>query len=238
MIKEIYIAICNRQRIDAEKRHAEKVERQNRWQSLTKQQKVKAIAREIVETVVFVVVMVIIIRFFVCEIRWIPSGSMRPTLIEGDRIIIERYSRFYKTPQRGDVMVFYPPFEQLKNTPGKVFSRLTGFICKDIAYIKRVIGLPGDNVEIEADSAGAYTVYVNGEPLTEPYIQSEYDYPECSEKVRCSFKIPEKQYLMLGDNRGNSQDGRYWGLLPEDRFIGKAVFLFWPLNRTKTLNRY
>ena len=65
--------------------------------------------KETVDTVVFVVVMVIIIRFFLGEIRWIPSGSMKPTFLEGDRIVVERFSRFYKTPERGEVMVFYPP---------------------------------------------------------------------------------------------------------------------------------
>ena len=68
--------------------------------------------KETIDTVVFVVVMIIIIKFFIGEIRWIPSGSMRPTIIEGDRIFVERYSRFYSTPKRGDVMVFYPPFEK------------------------------------------------------------------------------------------------------------------------------
>lgn len=199
-------------------------------------EKHKPAIKETVETVVFVIVMVIIIRFFVGEIRWIPSGSMRPTLIEGDRIFVERYSRFYSTPKRGDIMVFYPPFEQLKNTPGKVFARLTGFFCKDIAYIKRVVGMPGDKMEIKSDNNGKYTVYINDKPLEEPYIKSPYDYPPCTEAMMCGpAVIPPKHYLMLGDNRGNSQDGRYWGLLPEDRFIGKAVFLFWPFARIKTL---
>lgn len=196
----------------------------------------KPAIKETVETVVFVIVMVIIIRFFVGEIRWIPSGSMRPTLIEGDRIFVERFSRFYSTPRRGDIMVFYPPFEQLKNTPLRVFARLTGFFCKDIAYIKRVVGMPGDKFEIKADENGKYTVYINDKPLNEPYIKSPYDYPSCTEAMLCGpAVIPDKHYLMLGDNRGNSQDGRYWGLLPEDRFIGKAVFLFWPFTRVKTL---
>lgn len=199
-------------------------------------EKHRAGIKETVETVVFVIVMVIIIRFFVGEIRWIPSGSMRPTLIEGDRIFVERFSRFYKTPQRGDIMVFYPPFEQLKNTPLRVFARLTGFFCKDIAYIKRVVGMPGDKFEIKPDENGKYTVYINDKPLEEPYIKSPYDYPPCTEAMMCGpAVIPPKHYLMLGDNRGNSQDGRYWGLLPEDRFIGKAVFLFWPLTRIKSL---
>lgn len=198
--------------------------------------KFKAGFIDIVETVVFVLVMVIIIRFFVGEIRWIPSGSMKPTLLEGDRIVVERYSRFNSTPKRGDIMVFYPPFEELKNTPGKLFARLTGFFCKDIAYIKRVVGMPGDKYEIKADEYGKYTVYINDKPLNEPYIKSPYDYTPCTEAMFCGpAVIPTKHYLMLGDNRGNSQDGRYWGLLPEDRFIGRAVFLFWPFNRIKSL---
>jgi signal peptidase I len=196
--------------------------------------KLHPMLRETIETIVFVVVMVIIIRFFIGEIRWIPSGSMKPGLVEGDRIFVERISRFYRTPQRGDVMVFYPPFTELKNTPWKVFARLTGFFCKDIAYIKRVVGLPGETYEVKCDDDGACSVYINDIPLEEPYVKSIYDYTSCTEKMYCGpTQIPEGQYLMLGDNRGNSQDGRYWGLLEKDRFIGRAAFLFWPPNRMK-----
>ena len=197
--------------------------------------KINPIVRETIETIIFVVVMVIIIRFFIGEIRWIPSASMRPTLIEGDRIIVEMFSRFYSPPKRGDIIVFYPPFEKLKNTPWKVFSRLTGFFCKDVAYIKRVIATPGDIFEIKTDKEGKSIVYINGEPLHEPYIRSEYYDKPCTKDMLCGpVQIPEHQYLMMGDNRGNSYDSRWWGLLPEDRFIGRAVFLFWPLNRIKT----
>lgn len=202
-----------------------------------KYMKLNPILRETVETVVFVVVMVIIIRFFVGEIRWIPSASMRPTLIEGDRIVVERFSRFYKTPQRGDIMVFYPPFEKLPNTPWRVFSRLTGFFCKDIAYIKRVIAMPGDKFEIKTDKNGKSTVFINDEPLDEPYIQSQYYEKNCTEDMLCGpVVVPEHNYLMMGDNRGNSYDGRWWGFLHEDRFIGRAVVLFWPFNRVKLFN--
>ncbi len=235
MVVRIYKYLCDKIKCAAEKSREEKAQRKDEWNKLTRKEKNIAIIKEVVETIVFVIVMVIIIRFFIVEIRWIPSGSMRPTLVEGDRIAIERFSRFYSTPQRGDIMVFYPPFEKLPKTPVKVFERLTGFFCKDIAYIKRVIGMPGDNIEIKSDFGGKYTVYVNNKALEEPYVMSPYEYPLCEGKVTCRFEIPEKQYLMLGDNRGNSQDGRYWGLLPEDRFIGKAVFLFWPPKRTKPL---
>ena len=196
----------------------------------------KPAIKETVDTVVFVVVMVIIIRFFLGEIRWIPSGSMKPTLVEGDRIFVERVTRFYKTPERGDIMVFYPPSTELKNTPWKLFSRLTGFFCKDVAYIKRVIGLPGEKFEIKTDKNGMNIVYINDKPLTEPYVRSVYDYPVCSEAMQCGpFVIPEGEYFMMGDNRGNSQDSRYWGTLKRERFIGRAVTLFWPVGRIKKL---
>ena len=196
----------------------------------------KSIVRETIETAAFVIVAVIIIRFFLGEIRWIPSGSMHPTLLEGDRIFVERVSRFYKTPERGDVMIFYPPFVELDHSFGGVFKRLTGFFCKDIAYIKRVIGLPGDKLEIVPAKDGSHTVYINGAPLDEPYIKSKYDYIPCNENMYCGpFEIPEGNYFMMGDNRGNSQDSRFWGFLPKERFIGKAVYLFWPVNHLKNL---
>jgi len=206
----------------------------NKQDLIKKYEQWKPAIKETIDTIVFVVVMIIIIKFFIGEIRWIPSGSMRPTIVEGDRIFVERFSRFYSTPKRGDIMVFYPPFEELKNTPWKLFTRLTGFFCKDVAYIKRVIGMPGDKFEIKTDKEGKSTVYINDQPLNEPYIRSAYDYSVCTEAMYCGpFTIPEGEYFMMGDNRGNSKDSRYWGTLPEDKFIGKAVFLFWPFNRAK-----
>lgn len=207
-------------------------------------------ACEVIETVVFVVVMVIIIRFFVGEIRWIPSGSMNPTLVEGDRIVVERYSRFFEGPKRGDIMVFYPPATQLSRQPLPLFARLTGILCKDIAYIKRVVGMPGDTVEIKPEKDGSAYVYINGKKYEEDYIKSIYEYPSCPDKntdplllmsdqvMKCGpFKLDNESYFMMGDNRGNSQDSRYWGVLNKDRFVGRAVVVFWPLNRMKVLHR-
>ena len=201
--------------------------------------------KETVETIVFVVVAVILIRFFIAELRWIPSGSMKPTLVEGDRIVVEKLTKlpnllndlkFENTPERGDIMIFYPPFVELKTTPWPVFSRLTGFFCKDIAYIKRVIGLPGEKIEIKHYPDGRSFVYINDRRLDEEYIMSEYDYHKCNENMFCGpFVIPEGEYFMMGDNRGNSQDSRFWGTLPQERFIGRAVFTFWPLNHLNVL---
>lgn len=201
-------------------------------------EKVIAAIKETVETVVFVVVMVVVIRFFIGEIRWIPSASMHPTLIEGDRIFVERFSRFFTSPKRGDIMVFYPPDTDIKTDPVSVMARLTGFFCKDIAYIKRVIGVPGDTLEIKEFINGEFQVYINDEPIEEPYIMSSDDYISCSDGMFCGpMKIPAGNYFMMGDNRGNSQDSRFWGFLPEERFIGKATFLFWPLNRLHIFQR-
>ena len=208
-------------------------------------EKLRAGIKETVDTIVFVVVAVIIIRFFVAELRWIPSGSMKPTLLEGDRIVVEKLTKypniisqhkFENTPKRGDIMIFYPPFVKLKTNPWAVFSRLTGFFCKDVAYIKRVIGLPGEKFQIKQEPSGAYRVYINDIPLNEEYIMSEYDFHKCRENMYCGpFVIPEGEYFMMGDNRGNSQDSRFWGTLPQSRFIGRAVFVFWPLTRIEVL---
>ena len=208
--------------------------------------KLKAGFKETVDTIVFVIVAVIIIRFFIAELRWIPSGSMRPTLIEGDRIVVEKLTKypniiknhkFENVPKRGDIMIFYPPSVVLKTDPISVFSRLTGFFCKDIAFIKRVIGLPGEKFQIKQESNGAYKVYINDKPLEEEYIMSERDFHKCRENMYCGpFVIPEGEYFMMGDNRGNSQDSRFWGTLSQNRFIGKAVFVFWPINRIKILH--
>lgn len=208
-------------------------------------EKFKAGLKETVDTIVFVIVAVILIRFFIAELRWIPSGSMKPTLVEGDRIVVEKLTkypnilkihRFENTPKRGDVMIFYPPFVKLNTDPWSVFSRLTGFFCKDIAYIKRVIGLPGEKLEIKHETNGAYKVYINDSPLEEEYIMSEYDFHQCKADMNCGpLIIPENNYFMMGDNRGNSMDSRFWGTLPKERFIGRAVFVFWPLTHIKGL---
>ena len=197
----------------------------------------KGFFKETIETIVFVVVMVIIIRFFIGEIRWIPSSSMEPTLTKGDRLFVERYSRFFKSPKRGDVIVFYPPMEEIRKGKLATFERLTGFFCKDIAYIKRIVGMPKDKVELKRLDVGKYIVLINDKPLDEPYILSEDDYIDCKDGMFCGpMTVPDGNFFMLGDNRGNSQDSRFWGYLPAERVIGRATFVFWPLNHLKMLS--
>lgn len=191
----------------------------------------KSAIREIIETIVFVLVAVILIRFFIGELRWIPSSSMYPTLIEGDRIFVEKITKPFAEPKRGDVVVFYPPDEELKNDIWSIFTRLTGIFCKDIAYIKRIIGTPGDKLEIKKEG-DEFFVYINDKKENEPYILDTFDWIECRDDMYCGpFTIPENNYFMMGDNRGNSQDSRFWGFLPKENIIGHAAFIFWPINR-------
>lgn len=147
------------------------------------------------------------IRSFVAEARYIPSGSMEPTLQINDRLIIDKISYNFRQPQRGDIVVFSPT-EALKQQN-----------FKD-AFIKRVIGLPGETVEVKGGR-----VYVNGQVLREQYIEEEAEYSYGP------VTVPEDNYLVLGDNRNNSYDSHYWGFVPRNNIIGRAIVRFWPLDR-------
>lgn len=193
--------------------------------------------KEIINTILFVVICVILIRFFIGELRWIPSGSMRPTILERDRVFVQKLDFPKKEIKRGDILVFYPPEVQLKNDVFSIFSRLSGIFCKDIAFIKRTIGMPNDKFEVKYDEKkDEFQIYINDEPLNEPYIISKKGWTPCNESMYCGpFIIPEGQYFMMGDNRGNSQDSRFWGTLPKERVIGRANFMFWPISRINVL---
>lgn len=191
----------------------------------------KKLIKEIVDTLIFVLTAVIVIRFFIGEMRWIPSSSMYPGLVIGDRIAVEKISKPFHKPKRGDVVVFYPPDEILKTDFISVMARLTGIFCKDIVFIKRIIGTPGDIFEIQKENE-SFFVSINGVKLNEPYILTDKNWIDCRDDMYCGpFEIPDGYYFMMGDNRGNSQDSRFWGLLPEKNIIGRAVFKWWPPSR-------
>ncbi|MBC8122639.1 MAG: signal peptidase I [Gemmatimonadaceae bacterium] len=160
--------------------------------------------RENIQTIVVAVVLALFIRTFVAEARYIPSGSMEPTLQIDDRLIVEKLSYDFTKPQRRDVIVFMPP-------------KKTNI---DQAFIKRVIGLPGDTIQVTGGK-----VVINGVPQQESFIAQppEYEMP--------TMRVPEGQYFVMGDNRNNSFDSHLWGFLPRENVIGRASFRFWPINR-------
>lgn len=195
--------------------------------ALSKQEKIKYFIKETVETVVIVLILVIFIRAFIGEPRWIPSSSMEPTLQIKDNLIVEKVSRYFTKPHRGDILVFFPPQEKLSPSLWGKFTRAIGFFSTDEAYIKRVIGLPGDEVRV-APNIG---VYINGKLLKEPYIKGVFN-GYCSSEMYCGpLIVPPHKYYMMGDNRNDSTDSRYWGFMPEDRIVGRACFRFWPFTR-------
>ncbi|MEA5582249.1 signal peptidase I [Nodularia harveyana UHCC-0300] len=151
----------------------------------------------------------ILIRTFIAEPRYIPSDSMLPTLHTGDRLVVEKVSYHFHPPTTGDIIVFQPPAElQSRGYPA------------DQAFIKRVIGLPGKILKINDGE-----VYLNDQPLAEDYIAEPPNQPFPA------IQVPEDQFFVMGDNRNNSNDSRYWGFLPRQNIIGRAAFRFWPLDR-------
>lgn len=144
----------------------------------------------------------------VAEARFIPSGSMLPTLHIGDRVLIEKISYHLSPPKRGDIVVFQPPRA----------VEAFGYDNK-IPWIKRVIGLPGETVAVEHGH-----VYINGQAIQEDYIQSppRYDMP--------ARHVPAGAIFVLGDNRNHSIDSHIWGCVSLKRVIGRASFRFWPLD--------
>ena len=201
--------------------------------------------KETLELIFITLVLLIIIRQGFIEARYIPSESMVPTLKINDRLLVEKVTKNlrmigFKFPiQRGDILVFYPPPEgnrgkDLHYDPLSVFARLTGlpFLPQDDAYIKRVIGLPGDVLEIKKGEG----IYVNGKYLIEPYANEPPDYNctdlkdiEIYRRKGKSGKIvvPPNNLFLAGDNRNRSQDSHVWGFLDQRRIVGRAAVIVW-----------
>lgn len=167
----------------------------------------KGMLGDIVESLVIAVVLAVIIRTFIFQPFFIPSGSMIPTLYKGDRIIVSKLSYRFHPPQRGDIIVFHYPLNPKKT------------------YVKRLIGLSGEKVLLSGGK-----LYINDKVVPEPYLPRGtffYDFGP--------VKVPEGSYFMLGDNRMNSEDSRVWGFLDKQLIIGKAMVLYWPPNRIKII---
>ena len=168
------------------------------------EEKKRSAIREIISWVLVIVMSIGVALFlngFVIVNARVTSGSMENTIMTGDRVLGLRFSYWFSEPEQGDIVIFKYPDDEKQN------------------YIKRVIGLPGDTVEIVEG-----IVYVNGELLDEPYLWEE---------PRGSFgpyEVPEGHYFMLGDNRNNSRDSRYWNnkYVSYEQILGKAYWIYYP----------
>ncbi|MEW6008044.1 MAG: signal peptidase I [Candidatus Omnitrophota bacterium] len=221
-----------------------------------KKSKQKSVLREWVEAIVIAFVLAMFIRTFFIQAFKIPSGSMIPTLKPGDRILVNKL--FYGPqipiinvklpmfiePKQGDVIVFIYPesannrtFANFKHylddDDGPLYLRLIKFL-KDTQkkdYIKRLIGLPNDLLEIKNGD-----IYINGQISQNSQIRkgvyfNEGPYGAAGQKI----KVPADSYYCLGDNSSASRDSRYWGFVNKKFLIGKAVLIYWPLNRIRII---
>lgn len=173
------------------------------------------------------------VRPYVVEAFWIPSESMVHTLEVGDRVLVNKFIYRFTEPEHGDVVVFQSveggPVAQ---EPGLI-GRITGIFKGDAAttprkeeLIKRVIGVPGDEISVQNGR-----LYVNNELQKEPYVNR--DLPDRS--FFAPVTVPKGRYFMMGDNRANSRDSRFFGPVPKENIEGEAFLLFWPLNRMSLL---
>ena len=155
------------------------------------------------------VVIAIVVILFIYQPVKVEGTSMMPALVNEERIFINKFVyKIGNNIERGDMVVFWFPGDPTKS------------------YIKRVIGTPGDTVEIDDG-----TVIINGKRLEESYVPEEYRDQVSSPPTR----IPEDKYFVLGDHRSSSNDSRTWGMVPRDYIYGKAVFVYWPLDKLGVL---
>ena len=184
----------------------------------------KSVLREYFESIVIAVILALFVRTWVVQAFKIPTGSMENNLLIGDHLLVNKFifgptplaigraTLPVRQPRRGDIVVFKYPEEP------------------DRDFIKRIIGLPGETVELKAKK-----VYINGQPIDEPYVHfltpPSSDLQEVtSSDVRERFgpvTVPADHYFVMGDNRDNSQDSRYWGFLPRDYIKGRALLIYW-----------
>ncbi|HRY13103.1 MAG TPA: signal peptidase I [Syntrophomonadaceae bacterium] len=171
----------------------------------------KEFIKDTISVIIIAFILAAILRNYVIEGREIPTGSMLPTVQLKDRVWVNRFIYRFKEPVRGDIVMFQPPETVQSTTP----------------YLKRVIGLPGETVEMKDGK-----VYINGRALQEPYVAEplEYDYGP--------VVVPEGALLVLGDNRNNSYDSHEWNAwLTKDRLMGKAIAIYWPFDHFRLLPR-
>lgn len=190
----------------------------------------KAVIWEWIESIVVALVLALLIRQFIIQPFKIPTGSMRMTLMEGDRILVNKFIYGAKIPftairlpglrppKRGDVIVFVSPQDPKKD------------------FIKRLIALPGETVEIRDGN-----IYINGMVCKDQFIYNRnyYNKPESAFGSEGQIvNVPRDSYYVLGDNSASSLDSRYWGFVPRKNILGKAIVIFWPLwpnNRVRIL---
>ena len=184
------------------------------WQSFRSDSKswLKRMWKEWGEPFLIAAVIAILIRTFLLGPYKIPTGSMRPTLLEGDRIFVDKITYRFRPPQRGEIIVFKYPLDPKKD------------------FVKRLVAFDGEELEIRNGS-----IYINGKRLEDPaeisshyyYNRNDWAYSKEGQKI----KVPPNSFFVLGDNSAQSSDSRSWGFVSRSYLIGRAFLIWWPLYR-------
>jgi signal peptidase I len=182
--------------------------------------------RELPILVFVALIIAVIIKAWFLQAFFIPSGSMLDTLQENDRVMVNKLSYVVGDIERGDVVVFdrngsLHDDENLLQKVARNIAEAIGLSTPESDLIKRVVGLPGDTVEVGED-----TVFVNGAPLDEPYRKANSPMPEFAQVT-----VPEGEIFVMGDNRRDSRDSRFFGTVPQGDVIGRAFIIMWPPSR-------
>jgi signal peptidase I len=184
----------------------------------------KSVVREYAEAIAIAILLALVIRTLIVQAFTIPSGSMMDTLLVGDYILVNKFLYGpempvvdyrlpgFREPARGDIIVFKYPQDEKRD------------------FIKRIVATPGETVQVRGDR-----VLVNGMPLTEPYVRkTEGPLGDRGQPSYCGYAygceptvVPGDSYFVMGDNRNNSQDSRYWGFVKRDKIKGKAFLIYW-----------
>jgi signal peptidase I len=196
----------------------------------------KSTSSSIVELVVIVAIalgLALVIQAFIVKPYRIPSASMEPTLTIGQRVLVNRIGMHFGGPHVGEIAVFHPPKDAEQEVCGPVPHMVApgGSACSapepehsNVNFIKRVVAGPGDTIFIREGH-----VIRNGKPENDSYIRA------CGARSECNFptpiKIPPGHWFMMGDNRGESDDSRFWGPVPTGWIIGQAFATYWPPDR-------
>ena len=169
----------------------------------------RSAGREWVESILKALVLVLVVKTFVVQAFFIPTESMQSTLLVGDYLLVDKISYLFRDPRPGEIVVFEYPEDPSKD------------------FIKRCVAVGGQVISHDDD-----TLTVDGHKMKEPYTQYLHTpRPVYDKRNFTDLKIPEGSFFMMGDNRNNSQDSRFWGALPRWRVIGKAWAGYWPLTR-------
>jgi len=173
--------------------------------------KKKSVLREYAEAILIAIILALLIRTFVVQAFKIPSGSMIPTLLVGDHILVNKFVFRFRDPQRGDVIVFKYPWDEKRD------------------FIKRVVAVGGEEVTMKDR-----TVFIDGRPLVEPYaIYSDSRLSGGPGYQYGPVVVPPGSYFVMGDNRDNSQDSRFWGYLKKEKIRGKSFLIYWSWDSEK-----